>query len=187
MPTDRPVPLISLLVLFCGSFAASPSVPATKEELQQWSSNVLEVTLEELSRTFNYSIRSSVPLRIYTRSEFEAEIGPASTLNAIFHQQEIAIVMRERVHLPTLRRTIRHEAVHAAVAELSNSSCPAWLEEGLAQLFEGLPPARLSAALRLHVKTGKTFSLTTLQDSFALAGEQQQAVAYALSRFAVRR
>lgn len=43
--------------------------------------------------------------------------------------------------------TLRHEYMHAAIASLSGSNSPAWLDEGLAQLAEGTSMSPQSSAI----------------------------------------
>ena len=166
--------------------AVATETPSTRSELQVWGRSILSDALDELSRMLDVRLSTEVTLDVYENEEFEEKIGSATELNALFHDGSIAIVARRKPRLHLMRRTIRHEAVHAAVNQLAGANCPAWLEEGLAQLFEGRPPRRLTTALRSHLKQAKTIQIAELQDSFARLSSEQQLVAYAASRFIVR-
>lgn len=168
------------------SSATATEQPESNEELQHWGQGVLTEALDELSRMLAHRLTKEVTLKVYESDEFEEKIGSAAELNALFHDGTIAIVARTNPRLHLMKRTIRHEAIHAAVAQLADSKCPAWLEEGLAQLFEGRPPMRLTKSLRKHLSQGNRINLSELQDSFTLLPKPQRLIAYAASRFVVR-
>lgn len=87
---------------------------------------------------------------------------------------------------PGLRRLLLHEYTHAVVRSLSQR-CPTWLNEGLAQYFEGrtIEPVQRDA-LRKIAQTGKLPSLTGLEGSFTGLNDNQAMFAYIFSLSAVR-
>ena len=83
-------------------------------------------------------------------------------------------------------RTIAHEYVHAVVAELSGYRCPAWLDEGLAQLLEGGDRPDLERTLEHWLQQHAPVPLSTLDKGFLSLPEAEAKVAYAESYYAAR-
>lgn len=64
--------------------------------------------------------------------------APEWTTGMLFRPQVVVIPERMTSRpIEELEKTLRHEYVHAAVALMSRSNSPAWLDEGLAQIVEG--------------------------------------------------
>lgn len=79
-----------------------------------------------------------------------------------------------------LERVIYHEYVHAVVKEASNGRAPVWLNEGIAQYFEGRSTSGYEEALRRASNSGK-LSLRSLEGSFMGLRSDQAELAYLLS------
>jgi hypothetical protein len=82
---------------------------------------------------------------------------------------------------PALRAVLAHEMVHSFVRYRTRGRCPAWLNEGLAQLGEGRSSARVAAPLLEMHKHGVFLPLSTLQESFRRLDQRQVPLAYAQS------
>jgi hypothetical protein len=99
---------------------------------------------------------------------------PSGVLGVYLHTQNVIGVWRHSDDTQRIIATLLHEASHVIVAQLSPQA-PAWLQEGLAQYFEGLDVARggyvfrptqdASAAINAWVARGE---LVTLQQYFSL-------------------
>jgi hypothetical protein len=87
---------------------------------------------------------------------------------------------------PGLRMLLYHEYTHAVVRAIT-PRCPTWLNEGLAQYFEGrqIGP-RQRETLRKIAQAGKLPSLKGLEGSFAGLGGGQAHNDYLISLSAVR-
>lgn len=89
-------------------------------------------------------------------------------------------------------RTIRHETAHFAVYELSYGSCPAWMDEGLAQFFEGtnshqqLLDERAGENLNITPHRLANLTLRELHDNLTLLEPERIPDAYAYSKLAVQ-
>lgn len=79
-----------------------------------------------------------------------------------------------------LERVIYHEYVHAVVKEASNGRAPVWLNEGIAQYFEGRSTSGYEEALRRAANSGR-LSLRSLEGSFMGLRSDQAELAYLLS------
>ena len=81
--------------------------------------------------------------------------------------------------------TLRHEYMHAAVASLSGSNSPAWLDEGLAQLAEGssMNPER-SAVLSQFAYQNGCLPLHKLNKNFKAVQSRAMRAVYLYSLFA---
>ena len=166
------------------SLGKSPYVDGVVDD----SIQVLNDTYEELKRVFDATPHKRVYLRFLAPDEFQTETGSPAWTSAMYYAGEITVPLslQESINFRHLKRALRHEYVHAVVAELSDSRCPAWLDEGLAQLIEGEPNPLLGPALRKWAKTSAPMSLDSLQNGFTLLDDSLVPAAYAESLFATR-
>jgi len=92
---------------------------------------------------------------------------------------------RLALELDTLRKTIRHEYVHAVIARLSGNRCPAWFDEGLAQVFEGKRLTREDyQELVAFEKTTASIKLEHFGDGFTSLTRRKALDAYRFSLYA---
>ena len=161
--------------------------PVVKDVAQNTIS-VLDETYEEISRIFGRKPESNVVLRFLSPDEFREETGAPSWTSAMFYRGEITIPLAPKagINLAELRRAIRHEYTHAVIAELSNYRCPAWLDEGLAQLIEGEPNPLLGPSLRRWIGANDAMPLEWLQNGFTALESDIVPAAYGQSLFATR-
>ena len=85
----------------------------------------------------------------------------------------------------TLRRILFHEYTHAVVHEWSRGRAPTWLQEGLAQTYEGGTREEVLANVRLRGGRDKLFSLAQMEAPFIRLPEPEAKLAYLESLFAV--
>lgn len=109
-----------------------------------------------------------------------------------------ALFLRDSIFIPispageqvrVLERAVRHEYAHAVVAQLSHRRAPAWLDEGLAQYFEGITPdeeRRMREALDSPTCSTLSPSFAGLVHGFTDLSEDCARKAYAYSYRAVR-
>lgn len=87
---------------------------------------------------------------------------------------------------PGLRRLLYHEYTHAVVRAIA-PRCPTWLNEGLAQYFEGREiDTRQREALRRIAQSGKLPALSSLEGSFTGLDGNQAVFVYLFSLSSVR-
>ncbi|MFN8389201.1 MAG: hypothetical protein U0136_02790 [Bdellovibrionota bacterium] len=166
----------------------SPEDPLFAKNVADQAINILNDTADEYSRVFGERPTNKVVLRFLSPEEFRRQTGAPSWTSAMFYRGEISIPMVKSrgINVTELHRALRHEYVHAVVAELSDYKCPAWLDEGVAQLLEGQPNPLLGPALRNWIKSNQAMPLDWLQNGFTTLDAQIVPAAYAQSLFAAR-
>ena len=120
--------------------------------------------------------------------EFFALTGAPKWTNAMFYRGEIIlpIARAKSVDVENLNRSVRHEYTHAILSALSGGNLPGWIDEGLAQWFEGEESPGLRAALRDWLKTNEPVPLKLLQGGFTKLKPEMVPAAYAQSLLAAR-
>lgn len=143
---------------------------------------------QELTRILGYSSTQPVVLRFLNRDEFRKQTGAPVWTNAMFFRGEITIPVEDERGLDQkeLYRALRHEYVHALVADFSGYRCPAWLDEGLAQIIEGDPNPLLGPALRKWISRNEAMPLDWLENGFTTLNDSMVPAAYAQSLFITR-
>ncbi len=157
-------------------------------ELAQDALKTLNNTFDELSRLFKLQPVKKVTLRFLTPQEFTRMTGAPEWTNAMYYRGEISIPLTAHniEKRKDLVRAVRHEYVHAFLAEVTRHRCPAWLDEGVAQLIEGKPNSLLGPALRDWLASNEAIPLDWLNHGFTLLDEEVVPTAYAQSLFAAR-
>lgn len=121
-------------------------------------------------------IRPEGPIRVilYTGREFQAVTGAHEWVGGLFDGR-IRIPVKDFGRAEReIRDVIFHEYVHVAVAHIFES-CPAWLNEGLAQMYEGRRAGAVRPALAAAKKAGRLHSLEDLRASFTRFPEADRA------------
>ena len=155
------------------------------DNLAQESLNVLNNTYEQLSNLLNKSPKRKVILNFVTPTQFTKITGAPSWTSAMYFRNEITIPLSKEARngKDDLKRALKHEYIHAIIAELSDYGCPAWLDEGIAQLLEGPANPLLGPALRDWIKQNPAMPLNWLQDGFITLDPKLVPAAYAHSLF----
>lgn len=150
---------------------------------------VLNQSTEEYSKVFKTKINNKVVLRFLTPAEFKKSTGAPEWTSAMFYRGEISIPLRNNksVNINEMKRALKHEYAHAIIADLSNFRCPAWLDEGMAQILEGQVNPVLGPALRNWVAGNELLPLSWLMNGFTSLENKLVPVAYAQSLFATRK
>ena len=166
----------------------SPAKMPNADQLAFESLEILNDTYDELSRIFQIQPQTKTVLRFLSPSEFQKETGAPSWTSAMFFRGEITVPISKNAPLnfEEIKRALRHEYVHAVIAEISGYSSPAWLDEGIAQLIEGKPNPLLGPALRRWIKHNEAMPLTWLEHGFTGLNSEIVPAAYAQSLFVTR-
>ncbi len=102
----------------------------------------LEAAAEAIRQSFGASLPAALVVSFFTEGRFRQATGAYHWIGGLFDGQIKMPVPRLGEADKTLPReafkALRHELMHAAVREIY-SSCPNWLNEGLAQFVETLP------------------------------------------------
>jgi tetratricopeptide (TPR) repeat protein len=121
---------------------------------------------------------------LYTTEQFR-DITRLPEWTAAAYDGRIHVPIRGALALPDqLDRVLAHEYVHAVVAMLGGRNVPVWLNEGLAEVFEG---DRNDDAEDVLARVATRPPLTKLQGSFGNLSAADARIAYAFSTHAVQR
>lgn len=157
-------------------------------ELANSALSTLESLADELNRIFDYKPQQKVVLRFLYPQEFTQQTGAPLWTSAMFFRGEIIIPLSEmnfkdRVELT---RALRHEYAHAIIADISNYSSPAWLDEGLAQIIEGSPHPAIGPAFKAWLNENEAMPLAWLESGFMRLDTKIVPAAYGESLFIAR-
>ena len=157
------------------------------EQISDTALGILNRTHAEMTRIFQFNPSKQVILRFLSPKEFKRQTGAPEWTSAMFFRNEITIPLNEAgVDPKELERALRHEYVHAVIAELSNYRGPAWLDEGVAQIIEGEANPLLGPALREWLVHNEPIPLDWLHGGFTTLEDELVPAAYAQSLFASR-
>ena len=150
--------------------------------------DILNRTADEYGRIFGDRPLNKIVLKFLSPEQFRRQTGAPAWTSAMFYRGEISIpvVKSKGINFNELHRALRHEYVHAVIAELSDFRCPAWLDEGVAQMLEGQANPLLGPALRSWIKENDAMPLDWLQNGFTTLESKIVPAAYAESLFATR-
>jgi tetratricopeptide (TPR) repeat protein len=140
--------------------------------------SALESQYQDLSRVFGSEPRSSIQVVLYTAQNF-FDVTRAPSWTGALNDGKLRIPLHGVDSVtPELARVLRHELTHSFVNQLSAGRCPAWLNEGIAQMLEprGLGPR--VARLGMLFKAERDLPLNMLERSFASLSTEEAVLAY---------
>jgi hypothetical protein len=149
---------------------------------------VLNTTHDHFTRLFSEIPAFSTSIRLMDETEFFELTGAPTWTNAMFFRGQIIlpIAKTKTIDIENITRSVRHEYTHAILSALSAGNLPGWIDEGLAQWFEGEESPGLRAALRDWLKTNEPIPLNLLQGGFTKLKPEMVPAAYAQSLLAAR-
>jgi hypothetical protein len=155
-------------------YEGGQSSQSFRDQLMQ----VLEADYRDLSMQFGSEPRSSIQVILYTdQAFFDVTRAPAWT--GALNDGKLRIPLRGVDAItPELARVLRHELTHSFVNQLSMGRCPAWLNEGIAQLME--PQSLGSKASRLAelFRDDHEIPLNLLEPGFTSFNGSEAGIAY---------
>ncbi len=147
---------------------------------------ILEDAYSEVGKQLSFYPDQEVAVILYSGEQFREVTEAPGWSGGIFDGKirlPIGGIERET---PGLRHLLYHEYTHAVIRAIT-PRVPAWLNEGLAQYFEGREiDGSVRGQLRALAQQGKLPSLQDLEGSFLGLGGAQANAAYLLSLSAVR-
>lgn len=148
---------------------------------------ILEDAYGEVGRALSYYPDREIAVILYSNQQFQDVTDAPGWSGGIF-DGKIRIPIGGIEHeTPGLRRLLLHEYTHAVVRAITPRRVPTWLNEGLAQYFEGRELGTHQQELLRHLnKSGKVPSLADMEGSFLGLSGPQASFAYLLSLTAVR-
>ncbi len=133
--------------------------------------------------------RFQTTLRLIPEKAFFEETGAPRWTNAMFYKGQIILPLStddQGIDFENIYRSLRHEYTHAVTHALSKGNCPGWLDEGLAQWFEGEVNPALGPALRDWLQKKRPVSFHLLRGGFTRLPSEMVPAAYAQSLYISR-
>jgi len=148
------------------------------QQLGQQILTTLEALYSQLSTELLSRPPATIAVILYPDQTFFDITRAASWSGAVFDGKIRVPVKGLATVTPALRATLIHELTHAFIGALPQD-CPAWFNEGVAQLQEGDSADRLRRMLGQLRQTDRLIPLRDLQKSFANLPEATADIAYA--------
>jgi tetratricopeptide (TPR) repeat protein len=147
---------------------------------------ILEDAYGSVGRGLSYYPDRELQVILYSGKQFQ-EVTDAPGWSGGIYDGKIRIPIGGiEQETPGLRKLLYHEYTHAVVRSIT-PNCPTWLNEGLAQYFEGREfDSSQKEALRRIARAGKLPSLPDLEGSFMGLANTQAMYAYLFSLSSVR-
>lgn len=118
---------------------------------------------------------------------FYIKTASPSWVQALFYKEHIYIPTDDNkpIDYMKLYRSLKHEYSHAVIYALSSGSCPGWIDEGIAQWFEGVNIETKRNVLKSWLKYRPLIPLKRLHKGFISLPPDKAQIGYAQSLFAV--
>jgi len=147
---------------------------------------ILEDAYSEVGRALSYYPDREMQVILYSDQQFK-EVTDAPGWSSGIYDGKIRIPIGGIEQKTSgLRRILYHEYTHAVVRAIT-PRVPTWLNEGLAQYFEGKEiDGRQKEMLRRLAQAGKLPPLSNLEGSFMGLGGEHAVFAYLISLSSVR-
>ncbi|MFB3921735.1 MAG: peptidase MA family metallohydrolase [Terriglobia bacterium] len=153
-------------------------------EVEALSSDVLrklEVDFRELVLDLDYTPRETIVVLLYPNQAFRDIARSPSWAGAVNDGKIRVPVSGLSAMTPDLARVLRHELTHSFVRQITLGRCPAWFNEGLAQLEEGATTTSLGTSLARAFEGGHLPPFSALEGTFMNLPGDQVGLAYAKS------
>ena len=141
---------------------------------------VLERHYRELDRQLDASLREPIRVILYTNQAFRDVTRAPSWAGALNNGRLRIPVEGLSSVTPRLSTVLKHELVHSLVWAKTGGRCPAWLNEGLAQVLEGASAKGNRRLAELWIE-GQLLPWPSLHRSFTHLGPGLASLAYAQS------
>lgn len=148
---------------------------------------ILEDSYGEVGRALSYYPDREIAVILYSNQQFQDVTDAPGWSGGIYDGKIRIPIGGIENETPGLRRLLIHEYTHAVVRAITPRRVPTWLNEGLAQYFEGreVPPHQREMLRHLN-NAGRVPPLADLEGSFLGLNGHQASSAYLLSLSAVR-
>jgi tetratricopeptide (TPR) repeat protein len=147
--------------------------------------SVLEEDFRRLESEFRFTPPEPIGVVLYTEQSFRDVSDLPSWARAENDGRIRAPVQGLTSVTDQLSRMLMHELVHSFIRQKTLGRCPEWLDEGLAQWFEGRRSDRTAASLAAIFDKGKYIPLQRLEGSWNTMSGPTAEFAYAWSLAAV--
>ena len=147
---------------------------------------ILEDAYGAVGRALSYYPDHEIAVILYSSQQFQDVTDAPGWSGGIYDGKIRIPIGGIENETPGLRRLLIHEYTHAAVRGITPRRVPTWLNEGLAQYFEGREVgSHQKELLRQLAQAGKVPALSELEGSFLGLSGPQASYAYLISLSAV--
>lgn len=156
----------------------------TADVLRTQVLETLEADYRDLSNDLGSSPKN-IYVSLYTDQAF-FDVTHAAAWTAALNDGKIRIpISGVKAVTPEMASVLRHELTHSFVAQITHSRAPAWLNEGIAELEQGLTTGAIGPRLSALYVSGRQVPLNQLEGEFQGYSSTEASVAYAESLAAV--
>jgi len=157
----------------------------TSENFRRDLLATLDSEYDELVRDLGYAPHNNIAVTLYTQQAF-FDVTRAPSWTSAINDGKLRIPISGMSSVTReLARVLKHELTHSFIAEMSGNRCPAWLNEGVAQMEEGRSSAPNGHRLAQLFATGNEIPFNMLEGSLMNFSAAEATVAYAESLAAV--
>jgi tetratricopeptide (TPR) repeat protein len=143
--------------------------------------NSLDGSFQDLVLDLDYSPTEAIVVILYPKQAFR-DITRTPAWAGGVNDGKIRIPISGLTQMtPDLARVLKHELTHSFVRLVTLGRCPAWFNEGLAQLEEGSTTAALGSQLAGALAAGKIPDYASLEAPFVSLPTDQVMLVYAKS------
>ncbi|HEV7520102.1 MAG TPA: peptidase MA family metallohydrolase [Candidatus Angelobacter sp.] len=156
----------------------------TADALRTQVLDTLEADYRDLSNDLGLSPRN-IYVSLYTDQAF-FDVTHAAAWTAALNDGKIRIpISGVKAVTPEMASVLRHELTHSFVSQITHNRAPVWLNEGVAQLEQGLTTSAIGQRLAALYVSGRQVPLNQLEGEFQGYSSAEASVAYAESLAAV--
>jgi tetratricopeptide (TPR) repeat protein len=153
-----------------------------EQALATHATNVFNIEFFRIANTLGEYPPNTIVAVLYTEQQFR-DVTRAPAWSGGQYDGRIRIPVAGASHQGELfEKVLTHELTHAIVAGIAPTGVPVWLNEGLAQYFDG---SDVSVAQRRMKALGRSIPLKSLRGSFGRLNAAEAQVAYDESLLAV--
>jgi tetratricopeptide (TPR) repeat protein len=156
----------------------------TADALRSQILEALEADYRDLSNDLGASPRN-IYVSLYTDEAF-FDVTHAAAWTAALNDGKIRIpISGVKAVTPEMASVLRHELTHSFVAQITHGRAPVWLNEGIAELEQGMTTSAFGPRLAALYMSGRQVPLNQLEGEFQGYSTAEASVAYAESLAAV--
>jgi tetratricopeptide (TPR) repeat protein len=156
----------------------------TADALRTQVLEALESDYRALSNDLGATPRN-IYVSLYTDQAF-FDVTHAAAWTSALNDGKIRIpISGVKAVTPEMASVLRHELTHSFVAQITHSRAPGWLNEGIAELEQGLNTGAFGPRLAALYASGRQVPLNQLEGEFQGYSSAEASVAYAESLAAV--
>ena len=153
----------------------------TSESFRRDLLATLDSEYDDLARDLGYAPHNNIAVTLYTQQAF-FDVTRAPSWTSAINDGKLRIPISGMSSVTReLARVLKHELTHSFIAEMSGNRCPAWLNEGVAQMEEGRSSASNGHRLAQLFASGNEIPFNMLEGSLMSFSAAEAIVAYAES------